>query len=429
MRGLLIAAASSGAGKTVVTLGLLAALARRGIEVRAAKSGPDYIDPQFHAVVLGRPSVTLDAWAMGAEDLAARASADPGELLVVEGAMGVLDGARPDGRGSAADLAEALGLPVVLMLDIAASAQSAVLAPLGLAAARPGLVPAGVILNRAGSEAHAEMARLAMDRIGVRVLGTLARDAALAVPSRHLGLVQAAELPGLPALIDRAARAVEAGVDLDRLLAAAAPLPPAGRARPIPPPGQRIAVARDIAFAFAYPHMLADWRRAGAEIQPFSPLADEPPDPLADTVVLPGGYPELHAGRLAAASRYLGGLREAAARGATVYGECGGYMVLGRGLVDAEGRRHAMAGLLPLETSFADQRRALGYRRLCARPGAPFAGRFAAHEHHRATILSEGEAPRLFEATDAAGTQLPPMGLRLGRVSGSFAHLIAPLAD
>ncbi len=428
MRGIVIAAPASGAGKTVVTLGLLGALARRGLAVRAAKSGPDYIDPQFHAAVLGRPSATLDAWAMDPAELAARASADPGELLVVEGAMGVLDGAREGGRGSAADLAAALGLPVVLVLDISASAQSAVLAPLGLRAARPGLALAGAILNRAGSPAHAAMAREALARAGVPVLGVLPRDPGLALPSRHLGLVQAAELPGLAARLEQAARAVGTGVDLDALSAAARPLPPSGRARPLPPPGQRIAVAADIAFAFAYPHMLADWRAAGAEVRAFSPLADEPPGAAADAVVLPGGYPELHAGRIAAAARFLGGLRAAAARGATVYGECGGYMVLGAGLVDAGGRRHAMAGLLPLETTFAERRRALGYRRLRALDGSPFAGRFAAHEHHRATILAEGDAPRLFAAEDAAGAPLPPMGLRVGRVAGSFAHLIAPIA-
>ncbi len=209
-----------------------------------------------------------------------------------------------------------------------------------------------------------------------------------------------------------------------RLAASAIPLATGGAARS-PLSAQRIAVASDAAFAFAYPHMLGDWRAQGAEMLPFSPLADEAP-PEADAVFLPGGYPELHAGRLAAAARFLGGLRRAAEAGASIYGECGGYMTLGETLEDAEGVAHPMAGLLPLVTSFARRRMTLGYRRLAPRPGAPWQGPLAAHEFHYASIAQEGAAERLFDARDAAGADLGPMGLRRGRVCGSFAHLIAP---
>jgi cobyrinic acid a,c-diamide synthase len=277
------------------------------------------------------------------------------------------------------------------------------------------------------SPRHAAAATRAVAAAGFAALGAVPREASLALPSRHLGLVQALEHPDLAAFIDRAADIVAGGVDLDTVAAAAAPVMGQGRARPLPPLGGRIAVADDAAFAFAYPHMLADWRAAGAEIAPFSPLADEPPCPRADAVFLPGGYPELHAGRLAAAAAFREGMRAAASRVASVYGECGGYMVLGEGLVDADGARHAMLGLLPLETSFAETRRSLGYRRLAPRDGAPWSGTLAGHEHHRATIVAEGDAPRLFDAEDAAGAPLGPMGLRLGRVSGSFAHVIAPI--
>lgn len=425
-RGFVIAAATSGAGKTTVTLGLLRALKRRGIDVRAAKSGPDYIDPAFHEAACGAPSVNLDAWAMPGPALRARAAAQGGALLVVEGAMGVLDAGR-DGRGSVADLAETLGLPVVLVLDVAKSGQSALLPAIGLQAMRPELPLAGVILNRAGTPSHAEMAARPLEDADVTVFGALLRDSGLQLPERHLGLVQAGETPDLDAFLERAADRIEAALDLDALVAAARPLAPAdGGFVRLPPLGHRIAVASDAAFAFAYPHLLADWRAQGAQILPFSPLANNGPDPLADAVFLPGGYPELFAGQLAAATKFRALTREAAARGARVYGECGGFMVLGRGLVDAEGARHEMLGLLPLATSFQKRRLSLGYRRLTPLPGAPWSGGLLGHEFHYATILEEGAADRLFEATDAAGTRQADMGLRIGRVSGSYAHVIGP---
>jgi cobyrinic acid a,c-diamide synthase len=191
--------------------------------------------------------------------------------------------------------------------------------------------------------------------------------------------------------------------------------------------GRHIAVARDDAFVFAYPAVLDGWRRLGAVLSFFAPLADQAPDPAADAVYLPGGYPELHAGRLAACERFLAGLRQAAGRGAVVYGECGGYMVLGETLTDADGRTHPMAGLLPLATSFAERRLHLGYRavRLLAQgplgcAGAPFRG----HEFHYATILCEGDAEALFAVADSCGADFGAAGLRRGSVMGSFIHLI-----
>jgi cobyrinic acid a,c-diamide synthase len=197
---------------------------------------------------------------------------------------------------------------------------------------------------------------------------------------------------------------------------------------PVPPPGQRIALAADIAFAFTYPATVAGWRAAGAEVRAFSPLADEAPAADADVVVLPGGYPELHAGRLASAARFLDGLRAAATRGAAILGECGGYMVMGRGLVDADGTRHEMAGLLPLETSFAERRLHLGYRRVTTLGETalgPVGCRFRGHEFHFARATEEGPAEPLFAVRDARGKDLGTVGLRVGGVAGSFIHLIA----
>jgi cobyrinic acid a,c-diamide synthase len=271
--------------------------------------------------------------------------------------------------------------------------------------------------------------------LGVPVLGCLPRDPGLVLPARHLGLVQAAERDDLGAFLERASSLIERHVDLARLRSLARPARvPAetGGSIGIKPLGQRLAVARDTAFAFAYPALLESWRAAGAELTSFSPLADEAPDPEADAVYLPGGYPELHATRLAGNARFLRGLRAAAGRQVVIHGECGGYMVLGRGLVDGDGRRHAMAGLLPLETSFAAPKLHLGYRRAklvgdCAL-GARGMG-FSGHEFHYATISSEGPGEPLFHCVDGAGESLGLTGRRQGNVFGSFVHLIDALDD
>lgn len=423
MGGLIVAAPASGSGKTTVTLGLLRALRRRGVGVRGAKSGPDYIDPRFHEAATGRPCPNLDAWAMTPARLRALAGGEG--PVVVEGAMGLFDGAPPAGRGGTADLARVLGLPVVLVVDASRMAQSVGPLAAGFARHDPAVRVEGVILNRLGSARHGEMAARAVEAVGLRVLGRLPRDAGLAHPSRHLGLVQAEERPDLEAFLERAADLAEAHLDLDALLALArGPDLPQVEGTRVAPPAQRIAVARDAAFAFAYPHLLEDWRAAGAEVAFFSPLADEAV-PEAGLVILPGGYPELHAGRLAASGTFMQSLRQSAET-ADIYGECGGYMVLGEALADAGGHAHRMAGLLPLETSFATRRLHLGYRQVEAL-GGPLPGRWRAHEFHYATVLREAGEP-LFRARDAEGAELPPMGLRRGRVAGSFAHLI-DLAD
>ena len=417
MPGLILAATQSGSGKTTVTLGLLRALTRAGVGVRGAKSGPDYIDPAYHAAATGQPCLNLDAWAMTPDALRRRAATD--DLLVIEGAMGLFDGAPPDGAGSSADLARTLGLPVVLIVDAARMAQS--IAPLvaGFARHDPSVRVAGVVLNKVGSDRHAEMLRRALARSGLPVLGVLPRRDDLSRPSRHLGLIQAIEDPKLANFLDRAADWVTTGCDIAALVALATDLPPASTARPTAP-AQRIAVAQDAAFSFFYPHQLQEWRAAGADIAFFSPLADDPV-PAADLILLPGGYPELHAPRLAACTRFMQSIRTAAEH-TDIMGECGGYMVLGDAVTTLDGNAYPMAGLLRLQTSFAARKLHLGYRRLSAESG-PFRGDWAGHEFHYATTRSAVGDP-LFAARDAEGTALPPMGLRLGRVAGSFAHLI-----
>lgn len=416
--GLILSAPASGSGKTTLTLGILRALRRRGVDVRSAKSGPDYIDPRFHAAASGAECLNLDAWAMTPDRLR-NLAAGHGTLLI-EGAMGLFDGAPPDGKGATADLARHLGLPVVLILDTAKQSQSVAALAQGFARHRDDVRVVGVILNNTGSERHETMLRRALAPSGLQVLGAIRRQSGLQHPSRHLGLVQAEERPDLEEFLNRVGDVVEAGIDLDALLALAGEVSRGRAARRLQPPAQRISVARDAAFAFAYPHILADWRAAGAEISLFSPLADDAPPP-GDLIFLPGGYPELHAHRLAANSGFLTGLRQAATTTA-IYGECGGYMILGESLTDAAGTIHRMAGLLRLETSFQTRRLHLGYRHLEAL-GGPFAGRLNGHEFHYATTTRAEGAP-LFAARNAEAEDLPAMGLTDGLVSGSFAHVI-----
>jgi cobyrinic acid a,c-diamide synthase len=416
--GLILSAPSSGSGKTTLTLGILRALKRRGVPVRSAKSGPDYIDPRFHEAASGAPCLNLDAWAMTPDRL--RSLAQGPETLLIEGAMGLFDGAPPNGKGATADLARHLGLPVVLILDTAKQSQSVAAVVEGFAKHHADVRVVGVIFNNTGSARHEAMLTGALAKSGLPVLGAVRRQSGLEHPSRHLGLVQASERPDLEEYLERIADIVSECLDLDAVLALADPLPAPISATAMQPPAQHISIARDQAFAFAYPHLLDDWRKSGAEITFFSPLADQAP-PKCDLVFLPGGYPELHAGRLATNNHFLNGLREAA-QSTSIYGECGGYMVLGDGLVDADGQRHAMAGLLKLETSFAKRKLHLGYRHLTAL-GGPFAGNLSAHEFHYASTISGKGAP-LFTAQNAEGDALPDMGLVDANVSGSFAHVI-----
>ncbi|CAM3320142.1 cobyrinate a,c-diamide synthase [Paracoccus nototheniae] len=435
--GLMISAPASGTGKTMLMLGLLTALRRKGLGVQPFKSGPDYIDPGFHLAASGRASFNLDAWAMEPGRIAAHVTGQPtADLVLAEGSMGLFDGvakAGETGIGSSAEIAVMMGWPVVLVVDVGGQAQSAAATARGFATLRPDLPFAGVVLNRVASARHEALIREGMVEAGIRVLGALPRQGNITLPERHLGLVQAEETAGLQAILDHAGDFVGAHCDLDAIVAAAAcrALPDSAPALPLTPPGMRIALARDAAFSFVYPHVVEAWRRAGATLLPFSPLADEGPDDSADCCWLPGGYPELHAPRLAACDGFRRAMHRFAAT-RPVHGECGGYMTLGAGLVDAAGDRHQMLGLLGLETSYAKRRMHLGYRR--AQPLQPLPGLgvqpLRGHEFHYASILSQPDAA-LARVTDATGAEVAETGSRVampggGQVTGTFFHLIAP---
>lgn len=342
--------------------------------------------------------------------------------------MGLYDGVATKGQsgfGSSAETARRMGWPVILVIDVSGQAQSAAATALGFAQYMPDLPFAGVILNRVASPRHERLARLGMERAGLPVLGVLPRRGDLTLPERHLGLIQAVEHPDLNAAIAGYADFLREHVDLDaiRMAARGHALPKAGT---LPrPPAQRIALARDAAFSFTYPHLLAGWRAAGAEILPFSPLANETPDPDADLVWLPGGYPELHAGRLAAAADFWTGLR-LHAQTRPVHGECGGYMALGAGMIDKDGQRHEMGNLLGLVTSYERRKLHLGYRRAvltAPMPGMDAGTALRGHEFHYSTLVEQPDLT-LADVADADGNPVPETGSRRGHVTGTFFHYI-----
>jgi cobyrinic acid a,c-diamide synthase len=354
------------------------------------------------------------------------------ELILCEGLMGLFDGvpSEPGRTGSSADVAAALGWPVLLVLDVSGQSQTAGAIVKGCASFDPRINIAGVVLNRVASPRHRSLVGASIEALGIPVLGALPRDETISLPERHLGLVQADETKGLDAALDRIADFINTHVETEAILAcarAAKTLSHAG-SRALPPPAPRIAIARDAAFSFLYPHVLAGWQKAGAAIAFFSPLANEPPPEECDLLWLPGGYPELHARQLAAAGRFLEGVRHFAET-KPVHGECGGYMVLGESLTDQAGDAHRMAGLLGASFSFAKRKLHLGYRQARLAEAHPLGAKGAllrGHEFHYATIAatSEGDAPFAF-VQDAHGGAEQAEGNRRGKVTGSFFHVIA----
>jgi cobyrinic acid a,c-diamide synthase len=433
-RGLVIAAPRSGSGKTMLTLGLMRCFRNAGLTVAGAKCGPDYIDTAFHAAATGKQSFNLDSWAMSPALLGGLgvAAGEACSLILCEGLMGLFDGVpgEPGRTGSSADVAAALGWPVLLVLDASGQSQTAAAIVHGCASFDPRIKIAGVVLNRIASPRHRSLAGASIEALGIPVLGALPRDENISLPERHLGLVQAGETSGLDSRLDKIARFIGAHVDTEAVLscARASVTVPCAGSRALPPPAQRIAVARDAAFSFIYPHILAGWRNSGAEITFFSPLADEPPPWDCDLLWLPGGYPELHAGRLAAAARFLEGLRRFAET-RPVHGECGGYMVLGQSLTDQAGVAHRMAGLLGASFSFAKRKLHLGYRQARLAETHPLGTKdtlLRGHEFHYATLdaKSPAEPPFAF-VQDAHGGPEQAEGTRRGKVTGSFFHVIA----
>ena len=434
MKGLLISAPSSNQGKTVISVGLLGLLrSELGLDaVVGAKAGPDYIDTAYlgTATAVG---LNLDPWAMRPETIMQLLRKRPEPRVLIEGTMGLFDGSIDAGRGSSADLAKLLNVPVVLIVNVGGMSQSAAAVVHGFASLDPDVTVAGVIFNRVGSERHESMLRDAMAILDVPVLGAVPRSADLDLGSRHLGLVQAGDQMSVQQAQSQWAEALRPHVDLAAIVETMAPLAgvenrgltsasAAGSAGPMfdLTRGRRLAVADDAAFRFCYGH----WKSANAIT--FSPLANQPVPHDAEFVFLPGGYPELHLETLARADVFWRSLRAAADAGVPIYGECGGYMVLGRGIQAETGEWTETAGLLPLKTSFKERRRHLGYRRIATIGDTILSGggrKFRGHEFHYCSIV-EQDAPNLFSATDARGEHANMHGHSAGSVVGSFMHLI-----
>lgn len=427
MKGFIIAAPSSGSGKTTVTLGLLRLLRNSGVKICSGKAGPDFIDPQFHTLALAKECVNFDPWGMREKLLLDQTikSTLEDEVLLIEAMMGLFDGAA-DGTGSAADLAKLLDLPIIMVIDCAKLSHSVAAIVHGFKSFRDDVEIAGVILNKVGSARHEDMLRAAIKPLGIKVFGAVMRDSGLALPERHLGLVQAFEHPLMDQFIENAARKLKDAVSVEDILDSLSDVQhkQSETVAKIPPLGQRIAMAKDLAFSFIYPHLIEGWKEQGAEISFFSPLSDEGPDDDCDAVFLPGGYPELHADAISQADDFRMVMQKTAQRGVKIYGECGGYMTLGEGLVDADGVRHKMLGLLPVETSFSERKRNLGYRKLSVVSDFLGVDQISAHEFHYSTELKNAVKAHLFAAQDALGKHLGSFGAQVNNIAGSYMHII-----
>ncbi len=429
-----IAATNSGAGKTTLTLGIMAALKRRGLVVQPFKVGPDFIDPGHHTAVTGLPSRNLDGWMLSRSyntTLFSRlmARADCG---VVEGVMGLYDGFSPvSDAGSTAELARWLSLPVLLIVDAASMARSAAAVVKGFAEFDKNLRFAGVIFNRVGSQSHLSILKEAVSHYcDVPCLGGLVRDTCLVMPERHLGLVTSEEAALSGERLDHLAGVVENHLDLDGLLRACeVPIPdipvedaPAGKTR------ARIAVARDKAFCFYYPDNLELLERAGAELVFFSPLTDERVPEGCHGIYIGGGYPEVFAEALAGNGAMRESLRRAGEKGCPIYAECGGLMYLSRGIVTESDKRFPMVGLLPFSTRMLSRFRALGYREIRLLKEGPLGpeGLLArGHEFHYSEILEQGETgwEPLYKVVGRRKGEARGEGYRIHNTLASYIHL------
>jgi cobyrinic acid a,c-diamide synthase len=436
----LIAAPASGSGKTLVSLALTATARRRGRTIQTFKVGPDYLDPQLLSAASGRPCRNLDPLLCGEgwvrSSFQRHGSAT--DLALVEGVMGLFDGRGPSPEGSSAAVAALLGLPVILVVEASRQAGSLAALVRGFRDHQPDLAIAGVILNGVGSERHHALLAEALAGIAMPLLGALPRHDSLALPSRHLGLLPAHELGDLQQRLGAWADLAERHLDLARLwpLLTAPPAAPAvaipAAASPASSPVP-VAIASDAAFHFRYPEAVELLEAEGLTVQPWSPLADEPLPPGCRALILPGGYPELHAAQLAASGRSLNALRAAAAAGLPIYAECGGLLLLGRSLADGEGIERPMAGLLPFSAHRGPL--SLGYRDALARADGLVlrrGERLCGHEFHR-WQLQPGPEPA---AEGAAGTRAQPLwqlegwgaaaraeGWGLPRLHASWLHL------
>lgn len=436
-RRIVIAGTGSGVGKTTLTIGIMAALRRRGLAVQGFKCGPDYIDPTYHTAVTGRPSRNLDAWMVGREamiEIYQRGNVDA-DLSVIEGVMGMFDGKNPlTDEGSTADIGRILSAPIVLVVNIASMARSAAAIVKGFQQFGRGDHIVGVIVNRAGSSGHYNMVKQAIEQeCGIPVLGYLPRDTGLELPERHLGLIPSIERGELEPFFDLLSEKVSAHIDLDLLLdlAAAEPIESApflfnskdesANSRRI-----KIAVAKDSAFHFYYEENLELLEARGAECVYFSPLAGEVVPAEADGLYIGGGFPEEFAERLAEDEKVKSSIRSRIEEGIPTLAECGGFMFLTEYIVDTAGKAYPMVGLIPGKVTMQTKLAALGYREV---EGAgenfllPSGEQARGHEFHYSTFQANEEAnvTAAFQSKGRQGTKAE--GCLKGNLVSGYTHL------
>ena len=428
----LIAAPCSGSGKTLLSLALTALARRRGQSIQLFKVGPDYLDPQLHTAASGQPCRNLDPLLCGETwvQQSFQRHGSRSQLALVEGVMGLFDGRGPSPEGSSAHVATLLDLPVVLVVEASRQAGSLAALVRGFRDHQPQLAMAGVVLNGVGSDRHHALLQESLDSIGMPLLGALPRHSSLELPSRHLGLLPAHELTDLQQRLGAWADLAEQHLQLEPLwplLAAPKPAATPG-AEPSEAPGAAapitLAIASDAAFHFRYPEASELLAQQGAELQPWSPLADQPLPAGCRGLVLPGGYPELHAAQLGQCRRSLAELQRAHSAGLPIYAECGGLLLLGQRLADAEGIPHPMAGLLPFEASRGAL--SLGYRTaessgdgLVVRRGERLCG----HEFHRWQLHPPLAEHGALWQLEGWGAPRRPEGWGTPQLHASWLHL------
>jgi cobyrinic acid a,c-diamide synthase len=456
MKSIIIAAPHSGSGKTTVTLGIMECLKRRGLRVAPFKVGPDFIDPGYHRLITGRPSVNLDGWMCSAEfvrDTFMRHCAGT-DIAVIEGVMGLFDGiSGAQEAGSTAQIAKITGSPVFMVIDAKSQARSAAALVKGFAEFDPEVRVAGVIFNNVASENHARILRDAVESvgIGVRVVGCLPRDERLHIPARHLGLLTAEENPLPEEFLDHLAETIKEHLDLGLIWAVGIPHPlnqslplwgqgdksagTGGRADPPKGAAPLIAVARDHAFCFVYEDNLRLLREGGAELVEFSPLHDDKLPAGTSGIYFPGGYPEVFADTLAVNTAMKACVRERIEAGMPVYAECGGLIYLTEGIrgqacafddnIDSADLT-PFVGVFPVTIRMLPRRKALGYREveIAADSILGPAGTVArGHEFHYSEMeRMPARVERLYRVS-RSGTDLGPEGYRYKNCLATYIHL------
>lgn len=437
-KGFIISALNSDSGKTVITAALINLLQKKGYKIGSFKVGPDYIDPMFHQKITQNTCFNIDLWAMPRTRVQATIKylLQNNDWVIGEGVMGLFDGSQSIGF-STAHVATLMNMPVILIVNCHRLAETILPIIQGVLDQQKQFKVIGIILNQVGSERHAQILLKSLQAINVPILGYLPRLEDFVFPHRHLGLHQPTNINDFHKKIDDVSHLLARYLNLDLLIKIIEKnsLTKNNLAQTIPYPntslpilGQRIAVAFDNAFSFVYPTLLESWRLAGAEIFLFSPLANQQPASHVDAVYLPGGYPELYLKEISQNTSFLNALKKLSTHSSTtIYGECGGFMVMGQSIEDEAGNLWPMAGLFDLVTSMKHKKLVLGYRKVETLQETVFGQKgcyYRGHEFHYARSTNSSSDQPLFKMMDSQGDLLENVGLQRKNTLGSFIHLI-----